>query len=568
MLVWASAVPVAGRDSAPAASSPKPQRPLVDLFRKQPYLIFPGDPTQMKVLWQLTATDSSTIQWGVDSTYSGGSARTGEYGADHQHTLTIDGLTPAQHYFYRVTVQGTSYGGSFHAAPEPSATRVKFLAYGDTRSHPSTHDQVAASMIATWDADPAYQSMTLMLGDLVSSGDSEEDWTDEFFAPDYAHIRQLLAQIPYQACMGNHERDGVLFVKYFPYPFVDRRYWSFDYGPAHIVVIDQYSDYAPGSSQLEWIASDLAATSKPWKFICLHEPGWSAGGGHGNDSDVQDYLQPLCVEHGVSIVFGGHNHYYARAVVDDVHHITTGGGGAPLYVPDPTYDHIVASASVNHFCAIDIDGSRLRFRALRPDGAVIDSFSVEQPTAVTLSDITATASSDYVDLRWSASLDGPATLQVLRSFRADGDYAPVSEQLSGTRGHQDFTWRDVSVSVATEYYYRIGWRETAGWHYSESVRVITTTPTFGIRRIAPMPLGPGTIRIDFELVQTGHARLEIFDAAGKNLCTLVDKDLSPGVGTVTWDGRGRDGRPLPAGVYFAKLSSDGAVATHKIVLAR
>ena len=38
--------------------------------------------------------------------------------------------------------------------------------------------------------------------------------------------------------MGNHEGPATLFVKYFPYPFVGGRYWSFDYGPIHVTVVD------------------------------------------------------------------------------------------------------------------------------------------------------------------------------------------------------------------------------------------------------------------------------------------------------------------------------------------
>src|SRR5512140_286278 len=43
-----------------------------DLTKKSPYLIYPGDNTEMEVLWQLTATATSTIEWGPDTTYSSG----------------------------------------------------------------------------------------------------------------------------------------------------------------------------------------------------------------------------------------------------------------------------------------------------------------------------------------------------------------------------------------------------------------------------------------------------------------------------------------------------------------
>ncbi|MBI3683978.1 MAG: metallophosphoesterase, partial [Acidobacteria bacterium] len=93
------------------------------------------------------------------------------------------------------------------------------------------------------------------------------------------------------------------------------------------------TSYTPGSAQLEWLAADLAASRKTWKFVLLHEPGWSAAGGDPNNSSVQAYVEPLCEQNGVSIVFAGHNHFYSRAALNGVTHITTGGGGAPLNIP-------------------------------------------------------------------------------------------------------------------------------------------------------------------------------------------------------------------------------------------
>ena len=99
--------------------------------------------------------------------------------------------------------------------------------------------------------------------------------------------------------------------------------------------------------------TDLAASAKPWKFIVLHEPGWSAGGGHGNNTTVQNDIQPLAVQYGVAIVFGGHNHYYARANVSGVTHLTMGGGGAPLpAVRAPRDPAIRAQAGGGSVCVL------------------------------------------------------------------------------------------------------------------------------------------------------------------------------------------------------------------------
>lgn len=353
---------------------------------KGPYLIYPGDNTKMDVLWQLTDTDSSLIEWGLDTTYSGESMVTSESGGSHQHTYTLSGLTPGTKYYYRVSSNATNkdyqHAGSFTAAPSEQTKNVKFLVYGDTRSFPANHDEVAGGMLSLIVSDPSYQTMLLAAGDLVNTGRNESSWTEEFFDPTYSNIQEVLANFAYQSCVGNHELSGTgddLYAAYFPYPYETGEpghYWSFDYGPVHVAVVDQYIDYSSGSAQFIWLESDLAATDKPWKFILFHEPGWSAGGGHGNNADVQDYIQPLCEQYGVSVVFAGHNHYYARAKVNGVHHITTGGGGAPLSIPDPEYPNITATASAHHYCKVEISKNVLKYEAVEPDGTVIDSFRV------------------------------------------------------------------------------------------------------------------------------------------------------------------------------------------------
>jgi hypothetical protein len=348
-------------------------------MHKEPYLIYNGNQTEMQVVWQLYSTDTCRIEWGTDTLFALGNEQTYEYGSSHQHSYTITNLTPAEKYYYRVSVSQEFYSGIFHSAPDSNADAVSFFVYGDTRSNPGIHNQVASAMIAAYNDDPDFQSIIISVGDLVSNGESESIWDSEFFSPIYSSIREMLATLPYESCIGNHEGNGVLFTKYFPYPFVNGRYWSFDYGPAHFVVVDQYTSYGPGSAQLTWIENDLAATTKRWKFIYLHEPGWSAGG-HSNNTNVQNYIQPLCVEYGVPIVFGGHNHYYARAVAGNIQHITTGGGGAPLYQPDPNYPNIVSTAMKNHYCKVKIIHDTLNFTALTPSGEVIDSFTIVNPS--------------------------------------------------------------------------------------------------------------------------------------------------------------------------------------------
>ena len=95
----------------------------------------------MTVLWQFSATEACTIEWGTDTNY-GSSANVPEYGTDHQYKYNITGLTPGVKYYYKVTTGTGINTGSFTAAPAADATDVKFFMYGDTRTNASQHDQL------------------------------------------------------------------------------------------------------------------------------------------------------------------------------------------------------------------------------------------------------------------------------------------------------------------------------------------------------------------------------------------------------------------------------------------
>jgi predicted phosphodiesterase len=339
-------------------------------FDKGPYLIYPGDNSQMAVLWQLNGTVSCTLEWGQDTSYSDGSTVTTEYNSDYQHKFTIPSLTPSSRYYYRVTTDSTSATGSFMAAPPTSATSVQLMAYGDTRSQPEMQELVNAEMLA---AGSAYQTIILHSGDWVNM-DKDSYWQEEWFDSSWPNMHEIRLNVPFNGCWGNHEGKGRYYEKFYPYPYVNDQYWSFDYGPVHVSVIDQSVSYGTNSPQYAWLENELATTDREWVFLVFHKPGYSAGG-HANEGAVQTYIQPLCVQYGVDIVFAGHNHYYARTTADGIKHVTLGGGGAPLRdIANP--GDVEVGVSAHHFCKVDISGTQLVLTAIDIDGIVIDSFTL------------------------------------------------------------------------------------------------------------------------------------------------------------------------------------------------
>ncbi|MFC1573335.1 metallophosphoesterase [Candidatus Eisenbacteria bacterium] len=376
-------------------------------MKKGPYLIYGGANTQMDVLWQTETEEVDILEWGLAPDDLTGSCVSVEYEDDHQHRETIVDLLPGTLYHYRVNAGGEYHRGTFLTAPPADADEVKFLVYGDTRSDEDhledieDHNEVCGSIVSAYTADPESQTFLLHVGDFVYDGDEESHWAGQYFAREIdgspTNMLPMQANIPILGTMGNHERQGDLFRKYWPYPVVADRYWSFDYGPVHIAVVDQYVDYDEGSAQLTWLANDLASSTKEWKFILLHEPGWSAGDpGNNNNEDVKNYIQPLCVAHGVDMLIAGHNHNYALAWVSGVWHVTSGGGGGPLDDVDPDHPNVLAAGKTFQFCKVHIRAEVLVCDVIEPGGTLVHRFSnLEGPM-------------DYVwvNLEWDGDEDG------------------------------------------------------------------------------------------------------------------------------------------------------------------
>ncbi len=370
---------------------------------KRPYLIYPGQNTQMEVVWQDdTAGETNILSWGTDMLFSMGSVTAPEFG-DRQHKYVITGLTPNTKYYYQVADQtsGAIYGaGSFITAPDDNATSIRFLGMGDSRSQPFALDNIMQAMHSFYlqPGNEDFQRLVIHNGDWVST-DGESYWTTQWFDPTKTDIVTFTANSPIDGCKGNHDNASgysATFAKYFPFPYpnltaktvspttdasgnpyYNNLYWSFDYGPVHFTVVDEYSSYAPGSAQYTWLVNDLATTTKPWKILIYHEPSYSAGKDADNISARA--LEPLVTQYNVDLIYAGHSHNYARTgayslaqangdqIALNVPHVTSGGGGAPVYQPDMTnkgnFPHVITAWPAMEFMTFDVEGRTLTMTA-------------------------------------------------------------------------------------------------------------------------------------------------------------------------------------------------------------
>jgi hypothetical protein len=138
-------------------------------------------------------------------------------------------------------------------------------------------------------------------------------------------------------------------------------FYSFDAGPAHIVVLDDSwiaspgddADYQPTLDA--WLEADLGAAvanraNVPWIITVQHRSEYSSAN-HGNDSDVlkvREHFVPIWDKYHVDLALRGHDHNYERSKpltgpasnptthdspADGTVYVVCAGAGAPAYSP-------------------------------------------------------------------------------------------------------------------------------------------------------------------------------------------------------------------------------------------
>ena len=86
----------------------------------------------------------------------------------------------------------------------------------------------------------------------------------------------------------------------------------------------------------------------------------------------------------------------------------------------------------------------------------------------------------------------------------------------------------------------------------------------GLEPSFPNPFN-STAQIPYRLAGTGRVRLDIHNVLGQRVRTLVDEAQAAGSHLAVWDARDRQGAPVAAGVYLARLQYPGGVQTRRLL---
>lgn len=78
----------------------------------------------------------------------------------------------------------------------------------------------------------------------------------------------------------------------------------------------------------------------------------------------------------------------------------------------------------------------------------------------------------------------------------------------------------------------------------------------------------GRATLEFALPAASHVRLALYDARGRQVARLADRDFPAGRHRLEWNGRDESGAAISSGVYWAKLEAGGQALSRRIHLLR
>ena len=187
------------------------------------------------------------------------------------------------------------------------------------------------------------------------------------------------------------------------------------------------------------------------------------------------------------------------------------------------------------------------------------------PAAIQSFYATLNGTGDGVLLGWRVVADEP-----LRGFNVYRRNAgePLNTRLNRSGclepGRRQFM--DNTTVAGREYQYTVGLVKNDGTEIvSRTVTVSVPAGRSELFQNSPNPFNPGTT-IGFTLDRPMRVTLEIFDAAGRRIKTLIDHTMPAGYNRVGWNGRNNAGNQVGSGIYMYRLKAGGRVFSRKMTL--
>ena len=226
--------------------------------------------------------------------------------------------------------------------------------------------------------------------------------------------------MPLATTLGNHEmytldwkmREPYAYLNYFAVPpngneIFNRRYYSYDFGDVHYVVLDtmlyesnhedNHDMHHPDlyDVEVQWLRQDLAANTKKWTVVLMHRdpfqyafdrPGASRDVGFDDEGVL---FMPIFDEFNVDLVLSAHLHTYRnrghvrnfdRAPSGPLYILTGIAGDArrPKWKQHPLDVYVAPQPETNNYMSMTVTPNKLIVKSFLPDGTQLDESVIEK----------------------------------------------------------------------------------------------------------------------------------------------------------------------------------------------
>lgn len=322
------------------------------------------------------------------------------------YTATITGLEAGTTYYYKVG-DGTNWSDIHTFTTEAKDTNsFKFLIFGDSQSGVATNPEYALwkkTIQNSFAANPDAKFF-VNVGDLVEIGQLYEHWNNWFDA-----TKGVIDTIPEIPTQGNHETyQNANYNAGKPQNFVHlfqvlqngpeslkSQTYSFDYGNAHIVMLDSQEDEESPISgdilnaQKAWLEKDLSSTNKAWKLVFFHKTPYYNKATRSNEQ-IKAAFDPIFDKYHVDMVFNGHDHDISRTFpIYNNQYVSSPAKGTVYYVMGRSGNKFYPDLSQKvwdaffydpqdrpNYIVADVNGNTLTVKAVKQDGTPIDTYSI------------------------------------------------------------------------------------------------------------------------------------------------------------------------------------------------
>ena len=173
-----------------------------------------------------------------------------------------------------------------------------------------------------------------------------------------------------------------------------------------------------------------------------------------------------------------------------------------------------------------------------------------------------------IHVEWETAHEGSnAGFNVLRSFKEEGNYVKINEELIEPVKNGYYNYVDDKVAAGRTYYYKLEDVSKGGsksLHGPISAKAPMPTE-FRLAQNYPNPFNP-TTTIRFDLPEQALVKLQVYNILGQHVRSLMNRKMNPGYHAVLWDGKNDQGLRVSSGVYYYRISAGDFTAYKKMAL--